>query len=374
MRTGATRSRRALAAACVALIAASAAACAGGASSSGTAHATLTPGDVAVVGDAHITRRELDRQVALDVRSLELGYQSCKGGTNPGKNQELCKTVKQGVPKPGTVAYRTKVVGPVVAFLVADASLADLGRQLAVDVTPAEIRAQIQQNVQQFYGGDAAAYRADMRRHDQTPADVRQQVQFTLLERDIDARLKGQVHVSPAAVRAYYESHRQIYETDAATRTVDYVLVADRAGALRARTALAAGKSFAAVSQGAISGSAQHEPFVATEGQLDAAFQKAAFGLRTNALSGPVAVDKAYARSALKGRCTPTCFFVIRPTGAIVKGGSPEPFASVEAQIHTQLLAAARTQHERDVIARFEKREDRVTRYASGYAPPATTG
>jgi PPIC-type PPIASE domain len=373
VRTGATRSRRSLAAAGLALLAAAAAACAGGSSSS-SAPATLAPGDVAVVGKVHITRRELDRQVALDVRSLELGYQSCKGGTNPGKNQELCKTVKQAVPKPGTVAYRTNVVGPVVAFLVADASLGDLGQQLAVDVTPAEIKAQIQRNVQQFYGGDEAAYRADMRRHRQTQADVRQQVQFTLLERDIDAKLKGQVHVAPAAVRAYYESHRQIYETDAATRTVDYVLVADRAAALRAHTALAAGKSFAAASQGAISSSAQHEPFVATEGRLDAGFQKAAFGLPTNALSGPVAVDRSYAHSALRGRCTPTCFFVIRPTGAIVKGGSPEPFAAVEAQIHTQLLDALRTQHERDVIARFEKREGRVTRYASGYAPPATTG
>ncbi len=355
-------------------MAASAAACAGGSSSSSSATATLERGDIAVVGHAHITKREFSRQVALDVRSLELGYQSCKGGTTPGKDQELCKTVKQGVPKPGTAAYRQTVVAPVVAFLVADASLQDLGHQLAVDVTPAEIKAQVEQNVQQFYGGDVAAYHADMHRHHQTPADVRQQVEFTLLERDIDARLKGQVHVSPAAVRAYYESHKQIYETDAATRTVDYVLLANRAAALRAHTALAAGKSFAAAAQGAISSSAQHEPFVATKGQLDAPFQKAAFGLKTNALSGLVPVDRAYARSVLKGKCNPACYFVIRPTGATVKGGTVQSFASVEAQIHTQLLDAMRTQHERDVIARFEKRENRVTKYAAGYAPPTTTG
>jgi hypothetical protein len=374
VRTGATRSRRALATAGLALVAASAAACAGGSSSSSSATATLEPGDVAVVGAAHITKREFGRQIALDVRSLELGYQSCKGGTTPGKDQELCKTVKQGVPRPGTAAYRQTVVAPVVAFLVADASLQDLGHQLAVDVTPAEIKAQVQQNVQRFYGGDVAAYHADMRRHRQTPADVRQQVEFTLLERDIDAKLKGQVHVPATAVRAYYESHKQIYETGAATRNVDYVLVANRAAALRAHRELASGKTFAAVSHGAISSSAFQEPFVATKGQLDAPFQRAAFGLRTNALSGLVPVDKTYARSRLKGRCKPTCYFVIRPAGTIVKGGTVQSFASVEAQIHTQLLDALRTQHERDVITRFEKRENRVTHYAAGYAPPSTTG
>jgi hypothetical protein len=180
------------------------------------------------------------------------------------------------------------------------------------------------------------------------------------------------VHVPASAVRAYYEAHKQIYETAAATRTVDYVLVANRAAALRAHRALAAGKSLTAASHGAISSSAQHEPFVATKGQLDAPFQRAAFGLPTHALSGLVPVDRAYAHSVLKGKCAPTCYFVIRPTGAIVKGGTLQSFASVEAQIHTQLLDALRTQHERDVIARFEKRENRVTKYAAGYAPPTT--
>ena len=90
-------------------------------------------------------------------------------------------------------------------------------------------------------------------------------------------------------------------------------------------------------------------------------------------LSGLVPVDRAYARSTLKGKCTPTCYFVLRPTAATVKGGSLEPFSAVQAEVHTQLLTALRTQHIQAVIARYEMQQRALTRYAPGYKPLKVT-
>ena len=125
---------------------------------------------------------------------------------------------------------------------------------------------------------------------------------------------------------------------------------------------------------GAIDASTLREPFAATRGKLEANFQRAAFGLPTNRLSGLVPVDRAYARSTLRGRCRPTCYFVLRPTAATVKDGSLEPLSEVRDRVHAQLLGARRAQHVQAVIARYEQQQRALTRYAPGYKPlPVTT-
>jgi hypothetical protein len=352
---------------CLAVLAALALA---GCGSSG-ATAGLHSDDIAVVGHVHITKAQLRRQIAIEVRSMRVGSESCTGGS---QGQEDCKIVKDPVPPAGSHAYRVNVVDPVVTYLVTGAQMHDIAGQLGVVVTQAQVHSQIEAEIQQIYGGDESRYRADLDRFHLTDADVEQQVEFTLVERGIDAKLERQVHVSPARVLAYFQTHRQLYETDTPTRLVEYVLEPTRAAARRAHAALAAGKSFAVASRGAIDSSAFHEPFVASKGRLEANFQKAAFGLRTNRLSGLVPVDRAYARSTLKGKCRPTCYFVLRPTAATVKGGTLQSFAQVRDEVHQQLLTALRNEHVQAVIDRFEKQQRALTRYAAGYKPlPVTT-
>jgi PPIC-type PPIASE domain/SurA-like N-terminal domain len=353
---------------CLVALATLAAAC-GSSSSNGTAG--LRSEDVAVVGQTHITKAQLRHQVALEVRAMRLGQESCTGGS---EGQEDCSDKKEPVPATDTPEYRTTVVDPVINYLVTDAQLHDIARQLGVVVTKAQIQAQVTAQIQQIYGGNMTKYRADLTRFHLTDADVDEQVEFTLVERGIDGKLRRQVHVTPAEVQAYFQAHRNLYETDTATRLVDYVLEPSRAAAKRARARLAAGRSFAEVAGGAIDSSARHEPFVATAGQLEKNFQKAAFSLRTNALSALVPVDRRYMRSLLKGKCKPACFFVIRPTAATIKGGTEKPFGEVQAQIKTQLLSLLRLRHVQAVIAVYEKQQDAKTRYAAGYKPaPVTT-
>ncbi len=340
-----------------------------GGSSSASTPAKLEPGDVAVVGSSHITKAELEHQITLEVRAIELGGESCTGGS---QGQEDCADKKGTVPPVGTAAYKTTIVEPVVTYLVVDAQLRAIGKKLSVVVTPDQVHAEIAKNVQQLYAGDKAKYRADLKRYRLTGADVEQQVELTLLEQRIDAKLKAQVTVTPEDVRAYYDTHTQLYEDSASTRRVDYVLEPSKAAATRARAAIASGRSFADVAGGAIDDSSRHEPFVATDdGQIDAAFAASAFTLPTNTLSRPVRLDKTYLKSqpTLKGRCKPACYFVIRPIADTIKGGTQKSFASVRAEIATQLRSTLPLRHAQLVIARLEKEQNTLTRYAPGYAP-----
>jgi parvulin-like peptidyl-prolyl isomerase len=353
----------------IALLVVFAAVLAGCGGSSGTSNpAKLEPGDVAVVGQTHITKAQLAHQIKLDVRAIELGGESCTGGS---QGQEDCGDKRGSVPPVGTEAYRSAIVEPVVTYLVLDAQLRAIGRNLSIVVTPGQVRAAIAKNIQQLYAGDVAKYRADLGRYRLTDTDVRQQVELTLLQQRIDAKLKSQVTVTPQEVQDYYTARKADYEVAADTRAVSYVLEPSRAAATRARAALAAGKSFADIASGALDDSSLHEPFVAIRGEVDQAFAVAAFGLPTNTLSPLVRAEQAYIRSqpSFKGKCKPTCYFVIRPTGGMVKAGSQKPFAAVRGQITQQLNSILPVRHVQLTIARLEKQQNAVTRYAPGYAP-----
>jgi parvulin-like peptidyl-prolyl isomerase len=353
---------------CVVFVTALAAACGGSSASNGPA--ALRSNDIAVVGQTHITKAELAHQIDLEKRSMILGSESCTGGS---QGQEDCSDKKGKIPPKNTAAYTTNIVAPVVNYLVSDAQLHAIARKLHISVTQKQIAAEIAANVNQLYGGSEAKYQADLRRYHLTAADVNSQVEFTLLEQNIDTMLKKQVTVTPADVLAYYNAHRSVYETAAATRQVDYVLEPSRTAAVRARRALASGKTFAAEAKGAIDSSALHEPFIATDGEVDTAFGNVAFSLPTDALSPPVRVDKAYARSSLKGRCKPACYFVIRPMAATIKAGTEQPLSAVQAEITSQLQSLLPVRHVQLVIAKLVKQQRKVTRYAPGYAPPPQT-
>lgn len=335
----------------LAALAALAAACGGSSSSSNSAK--LASGDVAVVGQTHITKSELDHQIALQIAAM--------------------KVKKQKVPAVGTATYTSSIVQPTLAYLVTDAQVHNIAKQLKVTVTAKQVQDQITKAIQQFYGGDQSKYQADLKRYQLTQADVASNFELQLLEQKIETKVKNQVKVTPKDVQDYYNSHKSLYTTAADSRTVDYVLLPSKSLADKALTALKGGKTFGSVSSGAIDDSSLHEPFVATKGQIDKAFQDAAFSLKTNQLSGLVPVDRAYATSSLKGKCKPTCYFIIRPTADTVKGGQQKSFASVQAQIKSQLLQSRQTTHLNSVVNALEKQQKKITKYAPGYAPPKTS-
>lgn len=347
------RTLRIVVAAAMAALAALAPACGGSSSGGSTGAAKLASGDVAVVGQTHITKDQLDHLIQQQIVAL--------------------KVKKQKVPAAGSASYTSSIVQPTLAYLVTDAQVHNIAKQVGVTVTPKQIQDQITSTIQQYYGGDRSKYQADLKLYHLSQTDVNANFELQLLEQKIETKVKNQVKVTAKDVQNYYNSHKSQYTTAADTRKVDYVLVPSKALADKAHSALASGKSFASVSSGSIDDSAAHEPFVATKGQIDKAFQDAAFSLKTNQLSGLVAVDKAYATSSLKGKCKPTCYFIIRPTADVVKGGQQKSFASVQAQIKSQLLQSRQTAHLTKVVKGLEAQQKKITKYAPGYAPPKTS-
>ena len=336
---------------CLAAVAAFTAACGGSSSSSSTA--SLQSDDVAVVGNTHITKSDLDHQIKLELAAMAVK--------------------KQKIPQVGTSGYQSAIVQPVLQYLVTNAQVHDIANTLGVTVTPKQIQDQVSKAITQFYGGSEAKYKADLQRYKLSDADVAQQFELTLLEQNIETKLKNQVKVTPKQVQDYYDSHKTQFQTAASTRRVDYVLMPSKAEAEKARTQLAAGKSFKDVDNGAIDDSARHEPFVFTQGSGgDANFDRATFTLETNELSQPVPMAAAYYASqpTLKGKCKPVCYFVIRPAADIVKGGQQKSFADVKAQIQSTLLTQRQTAHLQQIVTNLEKQQKKVTKYAAGYAPP----
>jgi foldase protein PrsA len=337
----------------VALTAVLSAACGGGGKDSASSAAALESGDVAVVGATHITKSQLDHWVTLRVKGLEAQNQTA--------------------PKPGTTDYTTNIVQPTLQHLVQEAQVRNIADALHVTVTDAEYDKALQDVVTQRYGGDESKLQADLEKFGLTNDDLRYEFETTMFENKITDKLTNEVKITDKDVRDYYDKNKAAYKTTSDTRVVDYALYPDKASAQAALAKLAAGSSFKDVAAGTIDTSANHEPFTAQKGQVDKAFEASAFTLPTNQLSPLVKVDKDYADSSLPGKCQPDCYFLIRPTADVVKAGTQQAFDQVKSQIRTQLLSTRKQSHVTDVINRLEAEQKKVTKYATGYAPPATT-
>ena len=336
-----------------ALTAALSAACGGGGAGSGSS-ASLGSGDVAVVDGVHITKSQLDHAITLRLKAMAVQ--------------------KQTAPKVGTTDYTNSVVQPTLQHLVQGAEVRNIADALHVSASPSDVEAAIKAAVTQYYGGDQSKFQADVKRYALTDADVHYEFATSVLEKKITDKLTNQVTVTDQDVQDYYDKNKASYKTTSDSRVVDYALYPDKASAQAALKKLAGGASFKDVSAGTIDTSATHEPFTAQKDQIGSkAFAQSAFTLPTNQLSPLVKVDKGYATSSLAGKCQPDCYFIIRPTADVVKGGTQQSFDQVKAQIRTQLLSAQKQAHVTSVLRKLEAAQTKATKYATGYAPPATS-
>jgi foldase protein PrsA len=335
-----------------ALTAALSAACGGGGSGSSSS-ASLESGDVAVVAGIHITKSQLDHAITLRLKAMEVQ--------------------KQTPPKVGSTDYTNSVVQPTLQHLVQGAEVRNIADDLHVSASPADVENAIKGAVTQYYGGDQSKFDADVKRYALTDTDVHYEFQTSVLEKKITDKLTNEVKVTDQDVQDYYDKNKASFKATSDSRVVDYALFPDKASAQAALAKLAGGASFKDVSAGTIDTSASHEPFTAQKGQIDKAFEQSAFTLPTNQLSPLVKVDKAYATSNLGGKCQPDCYFLIRPTADVIKGGTQQSFDQVKAQIRTQLLSTQKQSHITSVLRKLEAQQKKATKYATGYAPPATS-
>src|SRR6476659_6035655 len=299
------------------------AACGGG--SSGGSSASLESGDVAVVGDTHITQKQLDQLVAFQVHSAQVA--------------------KQKIPAAGTATYKTQVVDPLLQRMITNAQVEN-----------------------------TAKYQAYLKKYGITEDYLKAQlIRPQLLQTKIIAKLKSQYKVTDAQAQAYYNANKSHF-VSADTRKVHYILTKNQADANAARKALIQGSSFPAeVKKYSLDAASNPSgALTATQGQVETNFANAVFaGLVTGGISPPVEVDSTYASSNLAGKCKPNCYFVIRADGDTVKG-SQQSYDAAKAQILSQVGQSQETPKLQKKIQSLLAAQKKLTTYAQAYKPAPT--
>lgn len=334
-----------------------ASACGGGSSGDSSASAALAEGDIAVVGDRHITREDLDHQI-------ELRLNAAKVDNTP-------------VPKVGTEEYKQQVVIPIVQRLVTNAEIENIAEKLDVSVSDDEVQTKLDEAVKREFKTDTKAYQDYLEKYGITPDDLKEQViRPSLLQQKIQEQLKDEFKVTDEDVQKYFDEHKAEFITSD-SRKVHYVVVKNKADATAARAQISSGVDWGKVykefsldyTPGAPAD--QLGSFTAEKGRTETNFGTAVFGgsLKTGQLSELIEVSKQYADSSLAGKCKPTCYFVIRPDGEVVKGEA-KTLEDVKDQVRQTLEQTVQAEKVTKRIQELADEQEKLVKYAKGFEPP----
>jgi hypothetical protein len=327
--------------------------CGGGGASSGT----LGKDDVAVVGDIHVTRAQLDHQIQLRLNAAKVDSTT--------------------LPKVGSADYKNQVVVPIVQRLVTNAEIENIAKGLGVSVSDADVQKKLDEAVAREFKKDTKKYQDYLKKYGITEGDLKEQViRPTLLQQKIQEKLKEQYKVTDAQIKKYFDQHKSEFITPD-SRTVHYVIVKSKADATAARAQLAGGAVWGKVYKkysldyNASTPAGKLGEFSAQKGRTETNFGNLVFGgtLKTGQLSDLVEVSKQYANSSLPGKCKPTCYFVIRPDADIVKGKT-QTFDEVKAQIKTTLEQSVQSGQITKRIQQLANEQKKLVKYAKGFEPP----
>jgi foldase protein PrsA len=283
----------------VALLAALAAGCGG---SSGAK--SVPSSAVAVVGGETITKTQFNDLLA--------------------QAQKSYATQKKTFPKQGSQAYKA-LQDQAVQYLIQRAEFSEKAKSLGVNVTEKQIDARLAQIKKQYFGGNDAKYRAQLKAQGLTEQQVRQDIKAQLLSEGIFKSITKDVKVSDADIKAYYVANKTQYGQPE-SRDVRHILVNSKPLADKVYALLKSGSDFAALAKKYSKdpgSAAQGGKLTVSRGQTVPPFDKMAFSLKKGELSAPVKTQYGW--------------HIIQALSD-VKKATQTPFASVKASISQQLL------------------------------------
>ncbi len=294
---------------------------------------------VAVVDGSSITRASLDGLLARAKKSYA--------------------AQKRSFPKAGTSDYQT-LQTQAVAYLVQREEYAREADKLGVAVTDQQIAKKVDEVKKQYFSGSQAKFEQGLKDQGYTRATLEEDIRSQLLTEGIYKKVTGDVKITDADVKAYYDKNSANY-TVPESRSVRHILVKTKAEADRIRAELVGGGDFAALAKANSIDPGSKDAggkLVVSKGQTVAPFDKAAFSLETDELSQPVKTQFGY--------------HLIQPL-ADVKQGSVTPFAQVEDQIRTQLESEKKNAAVNTWVSDVEKQYKSKVQYAAGFEPPDTS-
>lgn len=270
------------------------------------------------------------------------------------------KVNKQTPPTPGTTAYK-QLEDRVLTFLVQLDELTQKGKTLGVNITDAQVEKQVNKVKQQYFGGKDAKFEKGLETQGLTLEIYRLEWRSQLLSQGIYQKVTKNVKVAPAAVQAYYNSHKSSY-TSAASRDVRHILVNSETLANQLESQLKGGASFATLakkySKDPSSAKVGGKLGTIKQGQTVPEFDKVAFSLKTGAISPPV-----HSRYG---------WHIIQALSAVTPAATT-PLASVRQSIESTLLQQKKSNAMNAWVANVKKEYAKKVVYAAGYTPSATT-
>jgi foldase protein PrsA len=296
-------------------------------------------GAIAQVKDTAITQQEFDNLLEQARRSY--------------------KTRKQKFPEAGTQDYQT-LKNQAVQYLVQRVEFQQEADDLGIKITDAEIAARLKQIKKQYFGGNEARYEKQLKEQGLTEEQVREDIEAQLIQEKIFKKVTGDVKVSDAAVKKYYDDHQSQYGVPE-QREVAHILVKKKSLADDLYKRIKAGEDFAKLAKKYSQDPGSKKlggKLTISKGQTVGPFDQTSFLLPVGGVSHPVKTDFGY--------------HVIKALGP-VKPAKVTPFSKVKASIRQQLLQQKKNEAMSTWSDKLKKDFDGEISYKTGYAPPSTT-
>jgi parvulin-like peptidyl-prolyl isomerase len=261
-------------------------------------------------------------------------------------------------PAAGTTEYDT-LKNQAVAYLVQREEFEQEADKLGVTVTNADVDKRLKQIKKQYFGNKESRYKAQLKKQGLTDAQVRDDIKAQLVQEKIFKKVTGDVKVTDADVKKYYDQHQSQYGTPE-QRDVAHILVKSKKLADKLYQRVKAGEDFAKLAKqySQDPGSkAQGGKLTISKGQTVGPFDETAFLLPTGKFSHPIKTDFGY--------------HIIKALGPI-KPAQTTPFAKVKASIKQQLLQQKRNDAMTNWSNKLKKDFDGKISYQTGYAPAST--
>ncbi len=290
----------------------------------------------AVVGNERISKAELASQIAITRRQYAVK--------------------RAAFPKPGTQELRG-IRDKALTYLVQESELGQKLHALGVKpVTAHDVDARLASVKKKLFGNVQSAYTQALANTGLTEADAKAELRDRLVEARLFDHVNADTRVSDREVRRYYDSHKTDYGRSA-TRDVRYILVTSEALAAKIATQLRGGADFAALAlrysmdtASARAGGA----ITISQGNSIAELERAAFKLKTGAISQPVHTRYGWN--------------VVEAVGP-VHPGKFAPLSTIEGQLRATILKTKKQTRWTAFLAKVKNEFADSVRYQTGFAP-----
>jgi foldase protein PrsA len=265
---------------------------------------------------------------------------------------------KTPFPKAGTPQYKA-LQDQTMKYLVQQSELEQKAKGLGVVVTDKDVQARIKQIKKQYFAGNEKKYQQQLKAQGLTEPLLALNLHGQILSEKLYAKVTGDVKISDAEIKAYYDAHKSTY-AKAESRDVRHILVNNKKLADSIETQLKGGADFGTLAKKYSKdpgSAAQGGKLTISKGQTVAPFDKVAFSLKKDELSAPVHTTYGW--------------HLIQALSE-VKPATQQPLKDVKESIRTQLLQTKKTDVINKWVADVNKEYAKKIAYATGYTPLAT--